>query len=251
VVVLGNVIKSGAHSRGSGVVEDRGVIAFEVRDVTGFTPSGTKDWWCELPAAGADQWASRATRRKRRTTYRIAFVPSKFRIGGEPDPFVYQLDLGSDPWSFRLCTEDLLAAGHEARETTRSAAATGLQAFLTEPKNSTEAEKYLMDEHRLTREEARELLANQDGVLWQAVPDPTKRGRPKLLRKRDGVYQKRSAAEMSIRESPASTGSEEKGISADRMDRPRRKSPPPRPAPIPAICRMGFRPPSPIRTGPS
>ena len=74
-----------------------------------------------------------------------------------------------------------------------------------------------MDEHRLTREEARELLANQDGVLWQAVPDPTKRGRPKLLRKRDGVYQKRSAAEMSIRESPASTGSEEKGISADRM----------------------------------
>jgi hypothetical protein len=117
IVILGNVIKSGAHSRGSGVVEDRADIAFEVRDCTDFTPSGTKDWWQELPPAGAHAWAERASRRRRRDTYRMAFVSSKFRIGEEPEPFAYELNLGTTPWCLRLCTEEILSAGREAQKT--------------------------------------------------------------------------------------------------------------------------------------
>jgi len=36
VLLLGNTIKSAQHSRGSGVVEDRADIVYEVRDTTGF-----------------------------------------------------------------------------------------------------------------------------------------------------------------------------------------------------------------------
>jgi hypothetical protein len=240
VVVLGNVIKSGAHSRGSGVVEDRADIAYEVRDATGFTPSGTKDWWLELPPAGVDQWASRATRRKRRDTYRLAFVSSKFRIGEEPDPFVYELNLGTEPWTFRLCTEDIVAAGHEARATATQertarleAAALALRGLLAVPMASAAAEQYLKTEHRLRRAEARALLAAKDGVLWAAQVDPTKPGRPKLYRAlavaSEGGFQEASAAGMPPRESPVSTASGEAGIFADRVDTPRRDSPSPQP----------------------
>lgn len=88
VLALGNTVKSAAHSRGSGVVEDRADVVFEVRDATDFRPSGGKPWWEELPPAGAEAWAQRASRRKRRAVYRLALVPSKFRVGEEPDPFV-------------------------------------------------------------------------------------------------------------------------------------------------------------------
>jgi hypothetical protein len=157
IVILGNVIKSGAHSRGSGVVEDRADIAYEVRDCTDLKPSGTKDWWLELPPAGADDWAARASRRKRRDTYRLAFVPSKFRIGEEPEPFAYELNLGSVPWSLRLCTEEILTAGRQTQEAAKlerktqlGQAAAGLQATLTageqaagSPMTSADAEAYL------------------------------------------------------------------------------------------------------------
>jgi hypothetical protein len=81
ILVLGNTIKSGSHGRGCGVVEDRADLVYEVRDATDFTPSGTKDWWTELPPAGRDTWAERASRRKQRDRYVLAFVPSKFRVG--------------------------------------------------------------------------------------------------------------------------------------------------------------------------
>src|SRR5262249_7539138 len=74
ILVLGNTIKSGSHGRGSGVLEDRGDIVYEVRDATTFTPSGTKPWWTELPAAGRDAWAERASRRQQRDRYVLAFV---------------------------------------------------------------------------------------------------------------------------------------------------------------------------------
>ena len=57
ILILGNTIKSGSHSRGSGIVEDRADIVFEVRDATDLRPSGEKPWHEELPAAGADSWA--------------------------------------------------------------------------------------------------------------------------------------------------------------------------------------------------
>ena len=72
VLVLGNCIKTGAHSRGSGVVEDRADIVFEVRDATSFRPSGEKPWVEELPPADAGSWMSRSLRRKQREKYRLA-----------------------------------------------------------------------------------------------------------------------------------------------------------------------------------
>jgi hypothetical protein len=65
ILILGNTIKSGSHGRGSGVVEDRGDIVYEVRDATDFTPSGRKPWWTELPASGRDAWAERASGARR------------------------------------------------------------------------------------------------------------------------------------------------------------------------------------------
>jgi Bifunctional DNA primase/polymerase, N-terminal/AAA domain len=84
MLVLGNTIKSGTHGRGSGVVEDRADISYEVRDATDLRPTGTKPWWTELPAAGRDAWAERATRRKGRDCIRLAFTQGKFRVGKEP-----------------------------------------------------------------------------------------------------------------------------------------------------------------------
>src|SRR5262249_20605113 len=59
-------------------------------------------------------WAQRADRRKRRDKYRLAFVPSKFRIGEEPDPFCLELDLSSEPWQLRDVTAEIVHAGQEA-----------------------------------------------------------------------------------------------------------------------------------------
>jgi len=119
VLVLGNTVRTGAHSRGSGVVEDRADIVFEVRDVTGFTPSGNKPWWEELPPAGAGDWAARATRRQRREKIRLAFIPTKFRASEEPEPFAFRIDFTTDPWSLKEITDDIDQAGAEAREARR------------------------------------------------------------------------------------------------------------------------------------
>jgi hypothetical protein len=50
-VLLNNTTKDGASVRGRGEGMDRVDIIYEVRDATGFTPSGTKPWWQELPPA--------------------------------------------------------------------------------------------------------------------------------------------------------------------------------------------------------
>ena len=105
VLILGNTVKSGAHSRGSGVVEDRADIVFEVRDATGFIPTGNKPWVEELPQADAGSWAQRSTRRKGKTTFRLAFVPTKFRVGEEPEARVYELNLADEPWELSDVTD--------------------------------------------------------------------------------------------------------------------------------------------------
>ncbi len=81
VLLLGNTIKSAAHSRGSGVIEDRADIVFEVRDATNLHPTGKKPWIEELPAADAGSWMGRSTRRKQLSRYRLAFIATKFRVG--------------------------------------------------------------------------------------------------------------------------------------------------------------------------
>ena len=115
VLVLGNTIKSAKHSRGSGIVEDRADIVFEVRDATNFRPTGKKPWLEELPPADAGSWVGRSTRRKRLSQYRLAFVATKFRIGEEPDPFIVEIDLGAEPWTVRDVTDDVDREGAAAR----------------------------------------------------------------------------------------------------------------------------------------
>ena len=184
VLLLGNVIKSGAHGRGSGVVEDRADIVFEVRDATGCQPTGAKPWWCELPPAGRGDWAERAGRRRRRDTYRLAFIPTKYRIGEEPDPFVFELDLTAEPWTLRDVTADLEAAGQAARaakdaerQGTREKAAAALLEEVARrtatgaPGLGKTAAETLLRAHGLTSQAARELL-RQDG-RWRLGPDPS------------------------------------------------------------------------------
>ena len=115
VLLLGNTIKTAAHSRGSGVIEDRADIVFEVRDATNFHPTGKKPWIEELPAADAGSWTGRSTRRKRLSKYRLAFIATKFRIGEEPEPFIMEIDLTVEPWTVRDVTDDVDHEGAAAR----------------------------------------------------------------------------------------------------------------------------------------
>ena len=115
VLLLGNTIKSAEHSRGSGVIEDRADIVYEVRDATDFRPSGTKPWVEELPAQGAGEWAARSSRRKGRTVFRLALIASKFRLGEEPAPRVVEIDMRDEPWTVRDVTTQIDEEGEEAR----------------------------------------------------------------------------------------------------------------------------------------
>src|SRR5439155_25012875 len=121
VLILGNTVKSARHSRGSGVVEDRADICFEVRDATGFRPDGSSPWHEQLPSGGAEHWAQRASRRKGQKIFRLAFSPTKFRIGEEPAPFVYELDLSGQLWKARRVTGELEIAATQAIEEKKQA----------------------------------------------------------------------------------------------------------------------------------
>jgi hypothetical protein len=118
VLVLGNCVRTGKRSRGSGVIEDRADVSYEIRDATGFQPSGSNTPWHEEIAnreLGADGWAARASRRKHAEKLRLAFVNSKFRPGVEPEPFVLEINLTSEPWAIRDVTDEIDVAGAEAR----------------------------------------------------------------------------------------------------------------------------------------
>jgi hypothetical protein len=184
ILLLGNVVKSGAYGRGSGVVEDRADIVFEVRDATNLQPSGAKPWWLELPPAGREAWGERATRRRGRDSYRLAFIASKFRIGEEPDPFCVEVDLRGSPWTYRDVTADLTSAGDAARaaaaaerQASRENAASALLAEIarrtaagTPPLGKKQAEALLVA-HGLTSRAARDLLRTE--TRWGLRPDPT------------------------------------------------------------------------------
>jgi hypothetical protein len=194
ILVLGNTIKSGSHGRGSGVIEDRGDIALEIRDATGFQPSGTKPWWTELPAAGRDAWAERAVRRTKRERYVLAFVPSKFRVGEEPEPFALEINLGTEPWSLREVTGELDAAGEAARAQAAAERAEAEQGYVdclaaevtrrdrlkAEPLALGEAVAVLKDAGA-PRDRARALLDEHDGRSWRMVKDVTRRGHPRFV----------------------------------------------------------------------
>jgi hypothetical protein len=100
VLVLGNTVKTAEHGRGRGVIENRADIIFEVRDATGFTPTGKRPWW----AQGAADWSQRATRSNKQATFRLAFICTKNQDDEQPSPFVLELDLAAEPWACRDVT---------------------------------------------------------------------------------------------------------------------------------------------------
>lgn len=116
VLILGNCVRTGAHSRGSGVIEDRSDIVLEVRDCTNFHPSGKRSWIEELPAADAASWASKSSRRKGQTKLRLAFIPTKFRIGEEPEPFAMEINTATQPWTMTDVTDSIDQEGAAERE---------------------------------------------------------------------------------------------------------------------------------------
>jgi len=192
VLVLGNTIKSAQHGRGSGVVEDRADIVYEVRDATDLQPSGTKDWWLELPPAGAEEWANRASRRQKRDRFKLAFIPSKFRGGEEPEPFILEVDLSDEPWDLRDVTDEIPQQVEEARikakqerEERRERAVMELSeavkvgAEANDPLKTGDAVEFLMD-RELRRKEARDLIDERDSVEW-LLETLKQQGRPKVL----------------------------------------------------------------------
>ena len=183
VLVLGNTVKSGSHGRGSGVVEDRADLVYEVRDATDLQPSGTRAWWAELPPAGRDAWVDRAGRRKHRERCRLAFVSSKFRLGEEPDPFAVELDFTTTPWSMRDVTADLVAAGEaaaaEAKEQAGAIRARAVAALRTEVEARAAAKEPPYISKRavtflrvsgVARDQARRVLEEEDGRAWRLKP---------------------------------------------------------------------------------
>jgi hypothetical protein len=183
VIVLGNTTKSGQAGRGSGIVEDRADIVYEIRDATDYTPTGTAAWWEELPPAARGDWASRATRRKRRDTYRLAIIATKHRVGPEPEPRVVEIDLTTQPWAWRDVTAELVTAGEHARQeeergranritTAIAALVAELQMRLragTDMPGKKDAEAVLQAAG-VTQKVARKLLDEQNGIAWRLTP---------------------------------------------------------------------------------
>jgi hypothetical protein len=197
ILVLGNTVRSGAHSRGSGVIEDRADLVYEVRDATNFKPTGGKPWWLELPPQDAASWGERAARRKRRERYRLAFVSTKFRLGEEPPPFVLEIDFTTEPWSLRDVTETVERAGATAlREAEWAAQARNVEASQTlltelqrrvaqgeEELTRTGAVQFLITAvDGLTRKAARQLLAAGNGDRWDLVTLANRPGPPMVVR---------------------------------------------------------------------
>jgi diacylglycerol kinase family enzyme len=93
------------------------------RRATDLQPERGKSWFEELPNAGRAAWVERASRRKRRERYRLAFIASKLRIGQEPEPFILEIDLTAEPWQLREVAAEVEAAVVAAREVEANAGA--------------------------------------------------------------------------------------------------------------------------------
>jgi hypothetical protein len=261
ILVLGNVVKSGAHSRGSGVVEDRADIVYEVRDATDLVPGGDKPWWLELPAAGREAWAERAVRRKRRDRYRLAFVPTKFRLGEEPEPFIIEINLSGESWTAGDVTEEVIASGEAARSLTRDLAkrreenaVRRLMARIAEaghagtPLGKDQAEGYLREERDWTQRDARRLIAEGIGRHWRTESRQGERGRPKDVLLPVAAVSAVPTTEMMETKFPRQMGVPDGPIPGARSHGPTPKLDPPKCASDAGIQKAGF--PSSSATGP-
>jgi hypothetical protein len=171
VLVLANTTKSAAAYRGRGEIADTVDLLYEARDITGWQPPVGEAWWEHLPDAGDEQWARRASRRRGQTSLRLAFIPSKFRLGIEPEPFCLEMDTARTPWTLADVTEQIERAGAELEQQARQekadrleeAAATLLQEIAHRQVDGRmmlkyEAERFLQKQG-LSQSEARSLLS--------------------------------------------------------------------------------------------
>lgn len=187
ILLLTNTTKGAEYFKGRAEWADRIDILYELRDATGLQPSGQKPWWQELPGGGEAAWGERAARRQRRTTFRMAFVPSKFRLGPEPAPFCLEAAVPDDrPWALRDVTAQLAAEGEQAAfqvQFDALARKTGAVFELTRairerqgqgaPMGKTEAVN-LLCAGGFTRQEARAFVEQADGTRWRL--ERTRRG---------------------------------------------------------------------------
>ena len=232
ILVLGNTVKTAQHGRGSGVIEDRADIVYEVRDATGLKPTGKKPWWEELPEAGVKGWAQRAARRKGHKKFWLAFIPSKFRIGEEPDPFIYEIDLG-DEWTMRDVTDKVVQAGEEALEEDarakqnkldKAADSLSLEVQIRfkadDPIRKGESESFLQN-LGLTQKVARKLIKARDGKQWKIVQQTDRKGKPKIL---VPLENSQSTTEIKDNGNPDSKGVPKGDVSVSRSGPGQRKS---------------------------
>jgi hypothetical protein len=119
LLCLDNTTKAATQYRGRGEKADAVDILYECRNITGWTPSKAGDWWEDLPDFGEHTWQQRATRRTGQAVLRMAFIPSKFRPGIEPEPFVLEIDTRVDPWTLADVTAEIATAGAQAAQDQR------------------------------------------------------------------------------------------------------------------------------------
>jgi protein gp37 len=121
LLLLENTNKAGENYRGRGEKADAVDVLYECRDITGWVPENADEWWLSLPEAGDHTWAARASRRRGKTRIRLAFIPSKFRLGIEPQPFALELNLVQPPYTLEDITEQLTTQAVEAARVRKAA----------------------------------------------------------------------------------------------------------------------------------
>jgi hypothetical protein len=166
ILALDNTNKAAQNYRGRGEKGDAVDILYEARNITGWTPSQSGEWWEELPDFGEHTWQQRASRRKGQQVLRIAFIPSKFRLGMEPDPFALEIDTRQEPWTLTDCTAALATAGEEAAALLRLRERATLRAAEAAVVNAIRA-----------RESDRPLLKTEATALVRACGVPRKAAR--------------------------------------------------------------------------
>ena len=216
VLVCANTTKDGSHGKGNGNVMDRADITYEVRDPTGI--SLKPNWIEQVPESGAKDWKDRSQRRNKRSTYRLAFICTKYRDDEEPDPFITGLDLrDGSQWEAVNVSAQVEQEGIETEARTlqeiEDKETEAVEELLSEikrrdgtdnPVNHGTASHFLNKIQGLTRERSRELVTKKNGVLWTIEELEAKQGKPKSLRPLSSNKQlplaETSNSEMSIAE---------------------------------------------------
>lgn len=190
ILILDNTNKAATSYRGRGEKADAIDVLYEVRDITGWIPPQGDAWWEQLPEAGDHAWQTRASRRKGQTIIRLAFIPSKFRLGVEPEPFALEIDMSRTPWTLVDITDRIAKLGEEAaiqeRQEKRRLFEQAATTLVTELRNysqddpmlKSDAETFLQGQG-LIRKEARNLLQHgYNGEKWTLQAIPNRKGSP-------------------------------------------------------------------------